>query len=314
MAREPIRIATRSSPMALAQAERVRRELAARFPEVPTLTVPVTAYGDRWTGNLAAFGGKAAFTREVDELVLSGGADAAVHCAKDIPGDEPEPDGTVIAAWLRRDDPRDALVHPDGRTLDELPNGTRVGTSSLRRAAQLAASHPHLCRVPIRGNANRRLEKLDAGRVDALVLAVCGLHRIGAASRIAQILPVETMCPPLGAGVLAVRCREDDEPVAALLNALDDPATAREMTAERTLLTALRGHCNAPIAGYARTELSGSLLLHARVFTPDGTAVLSAEEHSTTSPAALGLAVAEDLIDQGARALIDALAPPQEGA
>ncbi|GAA4677805.1 hydroxymethylbilane synthase [Streptomyces chumphonensis] len=308
MAPELIRIATRSSPMALAQVERVRRELAKLFPRTATKVVPVTAYGDRWTGNLAVLGGKAAFTREVDATLLEGDADVAVHCVKDVPGDLPLPEGTVFAAWMRREDPRDALVHPGGLTLDELPSCTRIGTSSVRRAAQLAASHPHLCRVPIRGNVGRRLEKLDEERVDALVLAVCGLDRVGSADRIAQVLPVETMCPPLGAGVLGLQCREGDEPVLSALRALGDPATAREMAAERALLAALRGHCNTPVAGYARAGAEGAVYLHARVFTPDGTTVLRAEETSTADPADLGLSVADALLARGARALIDAIA------
>ncbi|MGD9485247.1 hydroxymethylbilane synthase [Streptomyces sp. TRM70308] len=307
---ELIRIATRSSPMALAQVERVRRELAGHYPRLATEVVPVSAYGDRWTGNLAPLGGKAAFTREVDAALADGAADIAVHCLKDVPGDQPLPEGTRFAAFLRRDDVRDALVHPEGRTLDELPRCTRVGTSSVRRAAQLAASHPHLRCVPLRGNAGRRLEKLAEGRVDALVLAVCGLARIRAVDRVAQVLPVEVMCPPVGAGVLALRCRARDAAALRYAAALNDAATERAVRAERALLGALRGHCNSPLAGYARTAPDGTLTLTARVFSPDGATVLAATaaREGAADPEALGRLVAGELLAQGARAVIDAIA------
>ncbi|MFG1694591.1 hydroxymethylbilane synthase [Nonomuraea sp. NPDC049309] len=305
---ELIRIATRSSPMALAQVERVRAELAALHPGIRTEVVPVTTSGDRWQGALSELGGKGAFTKEVDEALLTGRADLAVHCMKDIPADRPLPAGTVFAAHLKRDDLRDALVHPGGRTLDELPDGTRIGTSSVRRVAQLAASHPHLRCVPIRGNANSRLAKLDAGEVDALLLAVSGLHRIGLSGRISEILSLETMCPPIGAGVLALQCREDDTATIDAVAGLGHPPTWREITAERMLLHVLQGHCNSPIAGYARAERDGRLSLRARVFSPDGKTVLDAHEWAgPLDPATLGTSVAVALLRQGAREVIDAI-------
>lgn len=168
---ELIRIVSRDSPMALAQVERVRAELAALHPEIRTTVVPVKTTGDKWMGDLSLVEGKGAFTKEVDAALLAGEADLAVHCVKDVPADRPLPTGTVFAAFLKRDDIRDALIHPDGLTLDQLPSGTRIGTSSVRRIAQLAAAYPHLECVPMRGNANRRLEKLAAGDADALLLA-----------------------------------------------------------------------------------------------------------------------------------------------
>ncbi|WP_127359784.1 hydroxymethylbilane synthase [Actinacidiphila soli] len=305
---ELIRIVSRSSPMALAQVERVRAELAALRPEIRTEVVPVTTSGDRWMGDLARLGGKGAFTKEVDAALLAGEADLAVHCVKDVPADRPLPAGTVFAAFLRRDDIRDALVHPGGLTLDELPAGSRIGTSSVRRVAQLAISHPELQCVPMRGNANRRLAKLEAGEADALLLAASGLERIGEAGRITEILSVETMCPPIGAGVLALQCREDDDAVIETVSALGDPNTWREITAERMLLHVLQGHCNSPIAGYARAERDGRLSLRARVFTPDGKTVLDAHEWAgPLDPATLGTSVAVALLRQGARELIDGI-------
>ncbi|MFI9029190.1 hydroxymethylbilane synthase [Streptomyces sp. NPDC053560] len=305
---ELIRIVSRSSPMALAQVERVRTELAALHPGVATEVVPVTTTGDRWMGDLSQVEGKGAFTKEVDAALLSGEADVAVHCVKDIPADRPLPAGTTFAAFLKRDDVRDALIHPGGLTLDELPPGTRIGTSSVRRRAQLAASHPHLETVPMRGNANRRMEKLHAGEADALLLAVSGLHRIDRPDVITEVLSVEQMCPPIGAGVLALQCREDDTVTVDALSGLGDPGTHRETQAERMFLHVLQGHCNSPIAGYARAERGGDLSLRACVFTPDGKTVLNAHEWAgRLDPATLGTSVAVALLRQGARELIDGI-------
>lgn len=303
-----IRIASRSSPMALAQVERVRAELTALRPGIRTQVVPVTTSGDRWMGDLSKLGGKGAFTKEVDATLLAGEADLAVHCIKDVPADRPLPAGTVFAAFLKRDDIHDALIHPGGRALGQLPEGTRIGTSSVRRVAQLAGSHPHLQCVPMRGNAGRRLEKLDAGEADALLLAVSGLERIGQTKRITEILPVETMCPPIGAGVLGLQCREDDTATIETVSGLGDADTWREITAERMFLHVLQGHCNSPIAGYAKAERSGRLSLRARVFSPDGKTILDAHEWAgPLDPATLGISVAVALLRQGARELIDTI-------
>ncbi len=306
---ELIRIVSRDSPMALAQVERVRAELAALHPGIHTTVVPVRTTGDKWMGDLAQVEGKGAFTKEVDAALLAGEADLAVHCVKDIPADRPLPAGTVFAAFLKRDDIRDALVHPGGLTLDELPAGTRIGTSSVRRIAQLAATHPRLECVPFRGNANRRLEKLAAGEADALLLAVSGLERIDRRDVISEVLSPETMMPPVGAGVLALQCREGDDDLIDTVSGLGDPATHREATAERMFLHVLQGHCNSPIAGYARTEHGGELSLRACVFTPDGKTRLNAHEWAgRLDPATLGTSVAVALLRQGAREIIDGIA------
>jgi hydroxymethylbilane synthase len=301
-----IRIVTRSSPMALAQVERVRSLLHERHPRLMTEVVPVTTSGDRWLGALSALGGKGAFTKEVDAALLAGEADLAVHCLKDMPGDRPLPEGTTVAAYLPRDDIRDAVVHPGGLTLDQLPAGARIGTSSVRRIAQLAAVYPELEYVPIRGNANSRLAKLDAGEYDALLLAVSGLERIGLAQRITEVLEPDAMCPPIGAGILALQCRADDSATVDAVAALNHAPTWREAAAERMMLHALQGHCNSPIAGYARAEEDGRLSLRARVFTPDGKRVLTAHEWAgALSPEELGMATALALLRQGAREMID---------
>ncbi len=303
-----IRIVSRDSPMALAQVERVRAGLAALHPGIRTTVLPVKTTGDKWMGDLSQVEGKGAFTKEVDAAILAGEADLAVHCVKDVPADRPLPAGTVFAAFLERDDIRDALIHPDGLTLDRLPPGTRVGTSSVRRIAQLAAAYPHVECVPMRGNANRRLEKLAAGEADALLLAVAGLHRIGRADVITEIVPVDTLMPPIGAGVLALQCREDDTGLIDTVSAVGHPDTHRETVAERMLLHVLQGHCNSPIAGYARAERGGDLSLRACVFSPDGKEVLNAHEWAgRLDPATLGTSVAVALLRQGARELIDSI-------
>jgi hydroxymethylbilane synthase len=293
--------------MALAQVERVRAGLATLLPDVRTEVVPITTSGDRWAGPLSALGGKGAFTKEVDAALLDGACDLAVHCMKDVPGDRPVPAGTVFAAYLARDDIRDALVHPGGLTLDTLPAGTRIGTSAVRRIAQLSRHHPHLTTVPIRGNANTRLAKLDAGEADALLLAVSGLQRIGETSRITQILPVESMCPPIGAGVLGLQCREDDTATIEMVTRLGDPGSWRQTTAERMFLHVLQGHCNSPIAAHTYTEPDGRLSLRAQVFSSDGKTIVEAHEWDH-DPTTLGTSVALTLLRQGARELIDASA------
>jgi hydroxymethylbilane synthase len=304
-----IRIVSRSSPMALAQVERVRTLLQRRHPDLVTEVVPVTTSGDRWQGALSQLGGKGAFTKEVDAALLSGEADLAVHCLKDMPGDRPLPEGTTVAAYLERDDIRDAVVLPEGHapiTLDELPQGARVGTSSVRRIAQLADTHPWLECAPIRGNANSRLAKLDSGDFDALILAVSGLHRIGLERRISQVLDLDAMCPPIGAGILALQCRVDDADTIDAVAPLNHVPTWREAHAERMMLHALQGHCNSPIAGYAASAADGSLSLRAKVFSLDGKKVVNAHEWAgALTPDELGMATALALLRQGAREIID---------
>ncbi|GLY00777.1 MULTISPECIES: hydroxymethylbilane synthase [Actinoplanes] len=299
-----VRIGTRSSPMALAQVDRVRRMLAERRPEIEVEVLPLSTSGDRWQGSLADLGGKGAFTKEVDQALLDGRVDLAVHCVKDVPGDRPAPAGTVLAAYLTRDDVRDCLVDPAGRRIEDLPAGARIGTSAVRRMAQLALHWPHLTPVPIRGNANSRLAKLDAGDYDALLLAVSGLHRIGLPERITQPIDVDTFVPAVGSGTLVLQCRQDDEAALETATLLGDRNTARETEAERTMLHILQGNCHSPIAGYARTEPDGRISLRARVISLDGKTVLDAHEWAT-DPLVLGTSVAAALLRQGAREILE---------
>ncbi|MBJ7902440.1 hydroxymethylbilane synthase [Streptomyces sp. DSM 110735] len=294
-----IRIASRASAMATAQVTWLTGELGRIAPDVVAEFVPVSTLGDRWGGPLAEVGGKAVFTSAVTRAVLDGQADLALHCAKDMPGDSPEPEG-LVCRYPRRDDVRDVLVDPGGRRLDELPTGTRVGTSAPRRIAQLAASHPHLELIPVRGNADTRLALARAGEtVDAVVLAGAGLRRIGREVEATEVLDAYRMMPALGAGQLVMQVRETDEALLALLDPLVDADATRAAVAERTLLRALTGHCHAPIAGHAVVDASGQVRLAARVYAPDGSVVLGAEGVGGV-PEEVSRAVAEDLVGQGA--------------
>ncbi|MFC4630649.1 hydroxymethylbilane synthase [Promicromonospora alba] len=303
-----LRIVTRSSPMARAQVERVRSLLAQTSPDLEVEVVPVTTTADRWTGSLSALGGKENFVREVDAVLAAGAADVAVHCLKDMPGEKPLPPGMTIAGYLVRDDVRDCLVSPAGLQLAELPAGARVGTSSVRRRAQLAAVRPDLDFVLFRGNANKRLEKLAGGEVDAAILAVSGLDRIGRSDAITEIFEPEVMLPPVGAGILALQCRADDDATLDILAPLNDPTTWREAAAERMFLHVLQGHCNSPIAGYA-AHVDDELVLSGAVYSLDGkTALTAAEDSGAFTPADLGMSVALALVKQGARDIISAAA------
>lgn len=288
--------------MATAQVEWLMAEITRHTPGVQPEFVPVSTAADRWTGPLAELGGKGVFTSAVAQAVLDGRADLALHCAKDMPGDTPDPAG-LVCLYPRRDDLNDVLVHPRGLKLDDLPPGTRVGTSAPRRIAQLTASHPHLEIVRVRGNADTRLELAYTGQVDAVILANAGLRRIGRESEATEILDISRMMPALGAGQLAMQADKDDAATLAVLNPLVDERATRAAVAERTLLRGLAGHCHASIAGHALAYDSGAVRLAGRVYTPDGSKMLSSELTGNT-PEAVGRAVAEDLVAQGANELL----------
>lgn len=303
-----IRIATRSSPMALAQAEKVAADLEALGAGIGTELVKVTSAGDRWMGDLAKLGGKGAFVKEIDDALLRDEADLAVHCLKDIPGDIPIPTGLAFAAFPPREDVHDAVITGTGAPLAELPEGTVVGTSSVRRTAQLHLHYPHLAVKPLRGNVNTRLARLAEGHVDVLIAAVSGLHRVGQQHRITETLSLEQMCPPIGAGILALLCRADDTQLLDLVAHLDHAETRRQADAERAMLHALQGHCNSPIAGVCSTQADGRLSLHGKVFNLDGSQWLDSHHWGVPEdPSALGFFVGSDLLRQGARAIINAI-------
>jgi hydroxymethylbilane synthase len=303
-----LRLGSRTSPMALAQADQVAGLLAGLVPGLDVVIAGITTSADQWTGELAAVGGKGSFTKEIDRALLAGEIDIAVHCMKDVPGDVPLPAGLLFAAYLPREDIRDCLVFPlaSGRTtLADLPAGARIGTSSVRRKAQLGRHRPDLAVHRARGNVNSRLSRLDAGEFDALVLARAGLARIGYAGRAAETFGTDVMCPAVGAGVIGIQCRADDKGLLELLRRLDDADTRTHVTAERAMLHGLQGHCNSPIAGHCATAPDGQLSLRGMVFTPDGGEFVHAMESGPANrPAELGAYVAGVLLRKGARDLI----------
>ncbi|HEY3911915.1 MAG TPA: hydroxymethylbilane synthase [Stellaceae bacterium] len=295
----PLRIGTRGSPMALRQTELVRERLVAAHPELAAAADAVEIVTIRTTGDrvqhrrLAEIGGKGLFAKEIDEALIGGRVDLAVHSLKDL--ETWLPAGVEIACVLPRDDPRDAFLSPRAASFDQLPNGALVGTASLRRQAQLLRRRPDLRVVPLRGNANTRIGKLEAGEVDATLLALCGLERIGLARLATEILPPEIMLPAVGQGALAVECRAGDAAMRQLLAPLHDPRSAASTGAERAMLAVLDGSCHTPIAGFARLDREW-LTLDGLLLTPDGSTELRARRSGPMAEAkAIGAALGEEL-------------------
>ncbi|MEA3274217.1 MAG: hydroxymethylbilane synthase [Pseudomonadota bacterium] len=303
---DTIRIATRKSPLALWQAEHVADALRRIHSELCVEIVGMSTRGDKiLDAPLAKVGGKGLFVKELEQGMLEGRADIAVHSMKDVPVDFPE--GLHLPVIMEREDPRDAFVSNRYGGLDELPEGACVGTSSLRRQCQIAARRPDLRIEPLRGNVNTRLGKLDAGEFDAVILAAAGLVRLGFEARIRTRLEPEESLPAIGQGAIGIECRSDDERVNGLIAALHDTPTADRVQAERALNHRLMGGCQVPIAGHAILERDG-LYLRGLVGTPDGSRILRGEGRGPrTEPEALGTAVAEDLIAQGAGEILSAL-------
>jgi len=293
-----LRIATRGSPLALAQARLVRDALAAadaalgRADAVAIEVVRTT--GDRMqAGPLAAVGGKGLFTKEIEEALLGGRADLAVHSMKDVP--TWLPDGLVIGATLPREDPRDALIARAPGGLDALPAGAVVGTASLRRRAILLNRRPDLAVVPLRGNVGTRIAKMEAGEVDATLLAVAGLRRLGMGERASAVLEPDDMLPAVCQGAIGIECRADDARMRALLAGIDDQATSTCIACERAFLAALDGSCRTPIAGLAALA-GGALAFRGLIVRPDGSEALAAAgEGEAAEAAAIGRAAGESL-------------------
>ena len=299
----PLRIATRKSPLALWQAEHVAAALRAVHPGLAVELIGMSTQGDKILDTpLAKIGGKGLFVKELEQGLLEGRADIAVHSMKDVPVDLP--DGLHIATVMAREDPRDALVSERVGAIGELAEGARVGTSSLRRQCQLAARRPDLEIVPLRGNVNTRLRKLDEGEFDAILLAAAGLKRLGFESRIRALLPVEESLPAIGQGAIGIECRAGDDATNALLAPLHDPDTASCVAAERAMNRRLHGGCQVPIAGHA-TLHNGYITLRGLVGEPDGSRVLRDEVRGAMAGAtALGEALAGRLLYRGADAIL----------
>jgi len=298
-----LRIGTRRSPLALWQANHVRDRLRALNPALAVELVKITTEGDRILDrSLALVGGKGLFIKELEQALLDGRADLAVHSTKDMTVDLPE--GLQLVAICEREDPRDAFVSNKYASLAELPHGARVGTASLRRQCQLRATYPALTIEMLRGNVNTRLSKLDAGEFDAIILAMAGLKRLGFAARIRSPIEPTDILPAVGQGAVCIECRQDDAATIAQLQSLDHAPTRLCVVAERALNRALEGGCQVPIAAYA-TLADQTLHLRGLVGEPDGSRLLRAELSGPASnPEGLGTALAAQLIAQGAREIL----------
>jgi hydroxymethylbilane synthase len=294
-------IATRESPLALWQAEYVQSALRTAHPQLTVDLLGMTSRGDQLLDvPLAKVGGKGLFVKELEAALLSGAADIAVHSMKDVPMEFPE--GLGLGVICRREDPSDAFVSNDFDSLSALPDGSVVGTSSLRRECQLRANYPNLNVKFLRGNVNTRLRKLDENEYHAIILASAGLIRLGMAERIRQTLPATESLPAAGQGAVGIELRSDDSEALDLLQVLHHEPTACCVSAERALNRRLQGGCQVPIAGYAELDAGGeNLWLRGLVGRPDGSLILRAESSAPAAQAQeLGIAVAEDLLSQGA--------------
>ncbi|WP_422614798.1 hydroxymethylbilane synthase [Methylobacter svalbardensis] len=301
-----IRIATRRSPLALWQAEHVAKLLERTFPGCRTELVKMTTQGDKiLDAPLAKIGGKGLFVKELEQGMLDGSADIAVHSMKDVPVEFPE--GLHLSAILTREDPTDAFVSNHYPTLQDLPANARIGTCSLRRQCQIKELYPDAEILSLRGNVNTRLSKLDAGEYDAIILASAGLKRLGMAERISQCLDIGISLPAIGQGAIGIECRVDDLEVNQMLSVLHDSETGLCLAAERAMSARLNGGCQVPIAGFARLQ-GEKLFMRGLVGSPDGSVIYRSERTGGLDKAeAIGTMIAEDLLAQGADKILQAL-------
>jgi len=297
------RIATRQSPLALWQAQYVQQRLMAAHPGLRVELVPMVTKGDIILDTpLAKVGGKGLFVKELEQAMLENRADLAVHSMKDVPVAFPE--GLGLVTICERDDPRDAFVSNRYASLDELPQGAIVGTSSLRRQCQISARRPDLIIRSLRGNVGTRLSKLDAGEYDAIILAAAGLKRLGLESRIRQALPAEYSLPAVGQGAVGIECRLDDAELITLLSALNHSDTAVCVRAERAMNTRLEGGCQVPIGSFAVLE-GDELWLRGLVGSPDGHQMVVGERRGPRDQAEhMGISLADELLNGGAREIL----------
>jgi hydroxymethylbilane synthase len=309
----PVRIATRKSPLALWQARHVAGLLEASHPGLRAELVEMSTEGDRFlSAPLSQIGGKGLFVKEIEQALLAGRADLAVHSLKDMTSGIPE--GLALCAVTEREDPRDAFVGRTVRRLQELPRGARVGTSSLRRGCQIKERRPDVEIVPLRGNVQTRLRRMEELGLDGAVLALAGLKRLELAGRATEVLEPEVSLPAVGQGVLGLQCRSGDARVRSLLAPLEHPDTRHAITAERAFLGRLEGGCSVPLAGYATLE-GDRLRLRGLIGRPDGARVVRGERSGPLGDAeALGEALAAQLLADGGREILAAFAGrPGEG-
>lgn len=305
MSASPVRIATRRSALARRQAEAVATALEAAWPGLETELVGLRTEGDRITDRpLAAVGGKGLFVKALEEALLDGRADIAVHSMKDVPGDAECPEGLHLPVIVARECPFDAFVSTRYAHPEELPEGAVIGTCSLRRAGQLLHRLPGRVVRDLRGNVDTRLAKLDAGAFDAIVLAAAGLERLGLDERISARLEPDLCLPAIGQGAIGIECRRGDADIEAAIAPLADTATVRCVRAERALSRGLGASCLSPIAGYG--EIEGELLrLRGRVAAADGSALIAGERRGRPADAErVGAELAAELLERGAGGLL----------
>ena len=300
---QTIRIATRKSPLAMWQAEEVARQLKLHHPELAVEFVKMTTKGDKiLDAPLAKVGGKGLFVKELEQGMLDGQADIAVHSMKDVPMAFPE--GLHLPIIMEREDPRDAFVSSHYASLDDLPANARIGTSSLRRQLQLKEAMPDAQMLDLRGNVNSRLQKLDNGDYDAIILAAAGLIRLGFKDRIRSFIEPEQSLPAIGQGAVGIECRENDDTILKLLAPLNHPHTHTRLSAERAMNNRLNGGCQVPIAGYSVLE-GDEIYLRGLVGRPDGSEVVRDEIRGPAAQAEqLGVELAERLLARGADAIL----------
>jgi len=300
-----IRIATRRSPLALWQAEFIAAELVRLDPSVTTELIKIVTRGDKILDvPLAKVGGKGLFTKEIDEALLDGRADIAVHSMKDVPTELPA--GTSIRAHPKRADPRDAIATISGGGLDSLPKGATIGTSSLRRIAQISTHYPHFKFVSIRGNIQTRLAKLGK-EVDAVILAAAGVCRMGMQDKMHDFIDTDLLLPAVAQGTLGIQTRDADSQLNRLIDQLNDTDTVDRTRAERAFLARLEGGCQVPIAAFATLD-GDQLHLKGLVGAVDGSLMISRETSgSRRDGEALGIALADEVLDAGGRAILEEL-------
>ncbi|WP_305845977.1 hydroxymethylbilane synthase [Photobacterium kishitanii] len=306
MTTQPIRIATRKSPLAMWQAEFVKAELELAHPGLVVELLPMVTKGDIILDTpLAKVGGKGLFVKELEVAMLEGRADIAVHSMKDVPVEFPE--GLGLVTICEREDPRDAFVSNRYDSIDDLPLGAIVGTSSLRRQCQLRSQRPDLIVNDLRGNVNTRLRKLDEGQYDAIILATAGLKRLKMNDRIRSEIAPEVSLPAVGQGAVGIECRLNDQRVRDLLAPLNHQPTATRVLCERAMNNRLQGGCQVPIGSYS--ELQGdNIWLRALVGEPDGSIIVRAEISGPIAAAEqLGETLADELLAKGAKEILDRL-------
>jgi len=299
-----LKIGTRASRLALAQAAWVKDKIEACHPDLKVELVKIKTTGDRILNSpLSKIGGKGLFVKEIEEALIKGSIDLAVHSMKDVPAELPE--DLCLSCFPKRETPQDAFISVKSKAMDKLPLGARIGTSSLRRSAQVLAFRPDLNIVPLRGNVDTRLKKLESGEADAIILASAGLLRLGLADRITDYVPTEHMLPAVGQGALGLEIRKTDKRTAELLAFINHKDTELSVRAERAVLRELGGGCQVPIAAYAQIR-GEDINLDALVASVDGRRIIKDKiAGKTDDPEGAGVRLARRLLDSGAKQILD---------